>query len=302
MMNEIFKNKLEGICENVLYDEPMKKHITFRVGGNADAFVSVSNEKEIIDIINLCKEANVDYYIIGNGSNLLVYDDGYRGLIIEIGKSFADIKRIDDETFYADSGVLLSRIAVYALENELAGFECLSGIPGTLGGGVVMNAGAYGGELKDVVESVKVLDDNGDVFVIKNEDMKFGYRNSVVKEKGYVVLGATIRLRKGNAEEIKSLMSDFNGRRRDKQPLEYPSAGSTFKRPQGYFAGKLIEDSGLRGYAVGGAQVSEKHCGFVINKGDATCSDVLNLIEDVKNKVFEDSGVTLEREVKIIGE
>jgi len=302
MMNENFKNKLESICENVLYDEPMKKHITFKVGGNADAFASVKNEKEIIDVINLCKEENVDYYIIGNGSNLLVYDDGYRGLIIEIGKAFADIKKIDDETFYADSGVLLSKIAMYALENELAGFECLSGIPGTLGGGVVMNAGAYGGELKDVVESVKVLDDNGDVFVIKNEDMKFGYRTSVVKEKGFIVLGATLRLKKGNPEEIKSLMSDFNGRRRDKQPLEYPSAGSTFKRPEGYFAGKLIEDSGLRGYKVGGAQVSEKHCGFVINKGNATCSDVLKLIEDVKSKVLEDSGVTLEREVKIIGE
>lgn len=300
MYNNDFKNKLLNICDNVKFDEPMHKHTTFRIGGNADFYVSVSSEKEITEVIKLCKLENVRFYIIGNGSNLLVKDEGFRGVIIEIGNGYADIEEIDDEIFAAKGGILLSRIAAYALEHELSGFEPLSGIPGTLGGAVVMNAGAYGGEIKDVVTEVYVLDCDGNKKTISNKDMEFGYRTSLATKESLIILGAKIKLKKGNRDEIKALMSDFNGRRRDKQPLEFPSAGSTFKRPEGYFAGKLIEDSNLKGYTVGGAQVSEKHSGFVINIGNATCEDVLKLISDVQKKVYEDSGVELEREVKIL--
>lgn len=300
MYNNDFKNKLLNICSNVKEDEPMSKHTTFRIGGNADFYVSISSEDEISEIIKLCKQEKVRFYIIGNGSNLLVKDEGFRGVIIEIGNGYADIEEIDDETFVAKGGILLSRIAAYALEHELSGFEPLSGIPGTLGGAVVMNAGAYGGEIKDVVTEVYVLDGDGNKKTISNKDMEFGYRTSLATKENLIILGAKIKLKKGNRDEIKALMSDFNGRRRDKQPLEYPSAGSTFKRPEGYFAGKLIEDSNLKGYTVGGAQVSEKHSGFVINIGNATCADVLKLISDVQDKVFNDSGVKLEREVKIL--
>lgn len=300
MINEVFKNKLEDICSNVKFDEPMSKHTTFRIGGNADAYVSVNNEEEIMEVVKLCKDEGVRFYIIGNGSNLLVKDEGFRGVIIEIGNGFNEIEVIDDETFAAKSGILLSRIAAFALEHELSGFEALSGIPGTLGGAVVMNAGAYGGEIKDVVTEVYVLDSDGNRRTISADDMEFGYRTSIVARDNLIVLGAKIKLSKGNKDEIKALMNDYNGRRRDKQPLEFPSAGSTFKRPEGYFAGKLIEDSNLKGYTVGGAQVSEKHSGFVINIGNATCEDVLKLISDVQDKVFNDSGVKLEREVKIL--
>lgn len=300
MYNNDFKNKLLNICSNVKEDEPMAKHTTFRIGGNADFYVSISSEDEISEIIKLCKQEKVRFYIIGNGSNLLVKDEGFRGVIIEIGNGYADIEEIDDETFVAKGGILLSRIAAYALEHELSGFEPLSGIPGTLGGAVVMNAGAYGGEIKDVVTEVYVLDGDGNKKTISNKDMEFGYRTSLATKENLIILGAKIKLKKGNRDEIKALMGDFNGRRRDKQPLEYPSAGSTFKRPEGYFAGKLIEDSNLKGYTVGGAQVSEKHSGFVINIGNATCADVLKLISDVQDKVFNDSGVKLEREVKIL--
>ena len=299
-MNNNFKDKLENICSNVKFDEPMSKHTTFRIGGNADAYVCANSEDEIINVIKLCKEEDVRFYIIGNGSNLLVKDEGFRGVIIEIGNGFNEIEVIDDETFAAKSGILLSRIAAFALERELSGFEALSGIPGTLGGAVVMNAGAYGGEIKDVVTEVYVLDNDGNKRTISNADMEFGYRTSIASKENLIILGAKIKLNKGNKDEIKALMNDFNGRRRDKQPLEYPSAGSTFKRPEGYFAGKLIEDSNLKGYTVGGAQVSEKHSGFVINIGNATCEDVLKLISDVQDKVFNDSGVKLEREVKIL--
>ena len=299
-MENTVKEKLEQICENVKFDEAMKNHTTFRIGGLADAFVSISSEDELREVLSYCREASLRFYIIGNGSNLLFSDDGFRGVIIEIGNRFSDIRLVSEDTIYAQSGVLLSKIAMVALNEELKGFEFASGIPGTLGGGVVMNAGAYGGELKDVIISVKVLDRDGNIREIDSKDMEFSYRSSIVEKEGFVVLGAYIKLSKGDKEEIKNFMNDLNGRRREKQPLEYPSAGSTFKRPEGYFAGKLIEDCNLKGSSVGGACVSEKHAGFVINKDNAKASDVIGLIDNIRKTVRDTFGVELEPEVKII--
>ena len=285
---------------HILYDEPLKKHTTFQVGGNSDCLIFVEKEKELQDLINYLDGAGIPRYLIGNGSNLLVSDDGFRGVILETRRLFSDIK-VEGETIIAKAGALMSKIGSIALENELTGFEFAAGIPGTIGGGVVMNAGAYGGELKDVNVSVRVLNKEGKIEEISCEDMGFGYRTSVVRKKDYIVTEVKLKLSKGNKEEIKATMEDLKERRKSKQPLEYPSAGSTFKRPEGYFAGKLIEDTGLRGYSVGGAMVSEKHCGFVINKGDATAADIDKLIKDVSERVKETFGVTLEPEVIRLG-
>lgn len=287
--------------ENVLRDEPMKKHTTFRIGGPADYFVTVQSKDEIREILLLCKREQIPYYILGNGSNLLVGDKGYRGVVIQICKRMNEI-RTEENKIYAQAGALLSKIAAQALSNSLTGFEFASGIPGTLGGAVMMNAGAYGGEMKHVLESADVLTPEGEFLTLSLEELELGYRTSVVATKGYTVLGATIALEKGNPEEIKAYMDDLKGRRITKQPLEYASAGSTFKRPEGYFAGKLIQDSGLKGYSVGDAQISEKHSGFVINRGNASAKDVLALIEHVQEIVEEKFGVHLETEVKRIGE
>ena len=286
---------------HILYDEPLKKHTTFQVGGNSDCLIFVEKENELASLIKFLDEKNIPRFLIGNGSNLLVSDDGFRGVILETKKLFNEIK-VDGEKIIAKAGALMSKIGSVALENNLSGFEFAAGIPGTIGGGVVMNAGAYGGELKDVIESVTVLTDKGEIETIPGSEMGFGYRKSVVREKGYIVLSTVIKLKSGNHEEIKALMDDLRDRRKSKQPLEFPSAGSTFKRPEGYFAGKLIEDSGLRGFSVGGAQVSEKHCGFVINKGNATASDINKLITEVAKKVKEDQNVELEPEVIRLGE
>ena len=275
--------------ENVLRDEPMKKHTTFRIGGPADYFVTVQSKDEIREILLLCKREQIPYYILGNGSNLLVGDKGYRGVVIQICKRMNEI-RTEGNKIYAQAGALLSKIAAQALSNSLTGFEFASGIPGTLGGAVMMNAGAYGGEMKHVLESADVLTPEGEFLTLSLEELELGYRTSVVATKGYTVLGATIAL-----ENLKE-------RRITKQPLEYASAGSTFKRPEGYFAGKLIQDSGLKGYSVGDAQISEKHSGFVINRGNASAKDVLALIEHVQEIVEEKFGVHLETEVKRIGE
>ncbi|SDA60888.1 UDP-N-acetylmuramate dehydrogenase [Lachnospiraceae bacterium G11] len=285
---------------HVLYDEPLKKHTTFQVGGNSDCLIFVEKEKELKDLIKYLDGAGIPRYLIGNGSNLLVSDDGFRGVILETRRLFSDIK-VEGETIIAKAGALMSKIGSVALENELTGFEFAAGIPGTIGGGVVMNAGAYGGELKDVIVSVRVLTKDGKSEEISCEDMGFGYRTSVVRKNEYIVTEVKIKLSKGNKEEIKATMEDLKERRKSKQPLEYPSAGSTFKRPEGYFAGKLIEDAGLRGYSVGGAMVSEKHCGFIINKGDASASDVDKLIKDVSKRVKDSFGVTLEPEVIRLG-
>ena len=287
--------------KNVLKDELMSGHTTFRIGGPADYFVMPSSAGEIKRIIALCLEQDVPYYIIGNGSNLLVADKGYRGVIIQIFKNMKDIQ-VEGENIRAQAGALLSKVAAAAYEAGLEGFEFASGIPGTLGGAVRMNAGAYGGEMKQVLKSAEVLTPEGEVLTLPVEEMKMGYRTSIVSRMDYVVLGAEISLREGNKEEIRAKMDELKEKRVSKQPLEFGSAGSTFKRPEGYFAGKLIEDAGLRGFRVGNAQVSEKHCGFVINRGGATAREVAELMETVARRVEENSGVRLEPEVKKIGE
>lgn len=287
--------------ERVLCDEPMDKHTTFRVGGPADYFVRVKTAKEVQEIIRFCKKEDVPYYVMGNGSNLLVGDKGYRGVVLQIAKEMNAIN-VEGNVICAQAGALLSRIGNKALEAGLTGFEFAAGIPGTLGGAVVMNAGAYGGEMKDVLVDVTVLSPDGEIEVLSGEELSMGYRTSVIAEKGYIVLQATLRLEAGDKEAIKARMDELRQQRQTKQPLEYPSAGSTFKRPEGYFAGKLIQDANLRGFQVGGAQVSEKHCGFVINKGGATATDIALLMEQVREKVQKDFNVTLEPEVKKIGE
>lgn len=308
-MNEKFFDALKLAVgnENVCVDEAMKSHITFRVGGNADYYVTPENEEQIANIISLCKETDIPYYIIGNGSNLLVRDEGYRGVIIEIGKKYSGIwveENTDTgecgNTIIAKAGAKLAQIATLAMQAGLTGMEFAHGIPGTLGGAVVMNAGAYGGEMKDILTSVKVLDSDGNIITLDKDSLELGYRHSIIPEKQYIVLEAEITLSKGDITKIKATMEELANRRREKQPLEYPSAGSTFKRPEGYFAGKLIEDAGLKGYRCGGAMVSEKHSGFVINYDNATADDILRLIKDVQDKVKEKYGVSLEAEVKIL--
>ena len=281
--------------------EPMSKHTTFRIGGPADFYLCPHSTKEVQQTVQICKEENLPYFILGNGSNLLVSDKGYRGAIIQLWKNFSDIS-VKDCCITAKAGALLSKVAAEALEEGLTGMEFASGIPGTIGGAVFMNAGAYGGEMKDIIKEVKVLDDQGEIRVLSNEEMKLGYRTSIVKEKGYTVLSAVLQLKKGEVSVIRETMEDLKNRRTSKQPLDMPSAGSTFKRPEGYFAGKLIMDSGLRGFSVGGAQVSEKHCGFVVNKGGATAEDVTALIREVQRRVKEKFGVELETEVRFLGE
>lgn len=302
-MNMDFYKKLTDTIEKerVYIDEPMKKHITFRVGGNADYFVTPNTVEEVKNVIALCKQEEMPYYILGNGSNLLVSDQGYRGVIIQIYKEMSKIE-VAGDLIKAQAGALLSKIGSLALEQGLTGFEFASGIPGTLGGAVVMNAGAYGGEIKDIIEEATVLTPEGELLKLKKDELELGYRTSIIAKRDYIVLEAVIRLEVGDKEAIKQRMDELRFQRTSKQPLEYPSAGSTFKRPEGYFAGKLIQDAGLRGFQVGGAQVSEKHCGFVINKDNATAADVMELMRQVSAIVKEKFGVELEPEVKRLGE
>lgn len=285
----------------VLVNEPMASHTTFRIGGPADYFVMPENTQEITEVIKLCKEENTPYFILGNGSNLLVGDKGYRGVVIQLYKNFDGLE-IQGTKVTAKAGAMLIRVAKEAGKAGLTGLEFASGIPGTIGGAMVMNAGAYGGEMKDVVTSVTILTKDGEVKKLSGEEMNFRYRGSVVEDEGCIVLEAEMELQEGNLEEIQARIEELSVQRKTKQPIEYPSAGSTFKRPEGYFAGKLIMDSGLRGYKVGGAQVSEKHCGFVINAGGATAADVMQLMKDVSDKVQAQFGVALEPEVKRLGE
>ena len=287
--------------ENVHTDEPMSRHTTFRIGGNADYFVKPGNADEVAAVIVVCREYNIPYFILGNGSNLLVSDDGYRGMIINIMDNM-DSVTVDGRIITAQAGAMLVRVSVMARDNALTGLEFASGIPGTIGGAVYMNAGAYGGEMKNVVKTVRAIDEYGRIYELDSEKMDFSYRHSIVEERKLIVLEVTLELEHGSREAIDDRMKELAEARRSKQPLEYPSAGSTFKRPEGYFAGKLIMDAGLRGYSVGGAQVAEKHCGFVINKGGATASDVVELIRDVQHDVDDKFGVTLEPEVKFLGE
>lgn len=285
--------------ENVRQNEDMSLHTTFRAGGRAALFLT-PEPQNISELVLYLKGKDAKYYVIGNGSNLLVKDSGYEGAVICIGNRFEECS-IEGTTITAGAGAKLSKIAALACREGLKGFEFASGIPGTLGGAVTMNAGAYGGEMSQVLKSVKVLDENGNILNLKNDELNLGYRHSIVMDKGYVVLEGIINLKTGQSDEIRKVMDELALKRREKQPLEYPSAGSTFKRPEGYFAGKLIMDAGLAGKSIGGAQVSEKHCGFVINKGGATASDILSLMDYVEETVYNMYGVRLEPEVKILG-
>lgn len=287
--------------DRVLTNEPMSRHTTFRIGGPADLFLLPNTVEEIKKIREICIQEQESYFILGNGSNLLVSDSGFRGVIIQTYRNLAQIQ-VEEDCIRAQAGALLSGIAQAAKAASLTGFEFAAGIPGTLGGAVVMNAGAYGGEMKDVLKEATVLDSEGQIRRIPAGKLSMGYRTSVIKEAGYMVLEAVISLKKGDPDQIRETMKDLTQRRISKQPLEYPSAGSTFKRPEGYFAGKLIMDSGLRGFTHGGAQVSEKHCGFVINTGGATARDVCELMEHVQKTVYEKYNVKLEPEVKFLGD
>ena len=303
MKTEVYKQLSELLpLAEILYDEPMSKHTTFRVGGAADVFVRIASEEQLKVLIPELVKGEIPYYVIGKGSNLLVGDKGFRGVVIQLDEAFENIK-VNNNVVTACAGASMAKIAKTALQNSLTGFEFAAGIPGCVGGGVIMNAGAYGGEMKDVVSKVRVLCKDGNIKEYTNEEMCFGYRFSALKNKPeYIVLEVEIILEPGNEEEILAKMQDLAKRRKDKQPLEYPSAGSTFKRPEGYFAGKLIGDAGLSGYSVGDAEVSEKHNGFVINRGNATAADVRTLIETIQCKVYEQFGVNLEREVIYLGE
>lgn len=296
---ELLQNAAGASC--VMEQESMKKHTTFRIGGPADVFVVPDTVGKAAEAVRICKEQGVPYYILGNGSNLLVSDEGYRGVVIQIYKNLSAIE-IGEDVICAQAGAMLSAIAKRALAASLTGLEFASGIPGTLGGACVMNAGAYGGEMKDVLSEVTVLDENGNMKVLPAGELELGYRSSALSKNGWTALSAKLQLAHGDYETIAARMEELKEKRTTKQPLDMPSAGSTFKRPEGYFAGKLIMDAGLRGFSVGGAQVSEKHCGFVVNTGEATAADVRELIAEVVRRVKENSGVTLEPEVKMLGE
>lgn len=285
-------------CEYVT-DEPMTEHTTFKIGGRVPIMAFPADEEQISLIIKKCNDLGIRYMTIGKGSNLLVADEGINACVIELGKQFSDVKLIDENTIYAQSGASLIKVCRFALENELEGLEFAYGIPGSCGGAAFMNAGAYGGEMKDVLYRCDHIDKNGEKGFLENEDLKLSYRHSAYYNNGCTVTGLYLKLKKGNASVIKAKMEELMQRRRDKQPLEYPSAGSTFKRPEGYFAGALIQECNLKGVSVGGAQVSEKHSGFVINTGGATCRDVLDLCKKVSDTVLRKKGVKLEMEIRV---
>lgn len=301
MSGTIEQSIREVLAEGKLkVSEPMKNHTTFRVGGPAQYYAAPDRE-ELARLLACVKEHGIPLTVIGNGSNLLVGDKGIRGLVIEIGGAM-DRVCVQGTKMTIGAGTILAKAAGVAADQGLSGLEFAAGIPGSLGGAVVMNAGAYGGEMKDVLVSATVLTSGGQVKTLTVEELNLGYRHSCIREKNYIVVEAVVQLREKPVDEIRALMAELREKRVSKQPLEYPSAGSTFKRPEGYFAGKLIEDAGLRGYQVGGAQVSEKHCGFVINRGNATAADIRQLICDVQHKVYEQFQVRLEPEVRLLGE
>ncbi len=302
-MSEVLYQKLQNLFkrEQIRINEPLAKHTTFQIGGPADYLLLPEEDIQVAEAVVLCKEEGVPFFILGKGSNLLVSDEGYRGVIIKLAENFSHID-IKGNKVTAQSGASLYDMADSIAEHGLCGFEFASGIPGTLGGAVTMNAGAYGGEMKDIISDAVVMDLNGNKHYLKKEELRLGYRKSVVQEEHMVVLEASFLLESGKEEDIRAGIAELTKKREEKQPLEYASAGSTFKRPEGYFAGKLIMDSDLRGYQVGNAQVSEKHCGFVINKGGATAKEVYTLIQDVIRIVYEKQGVRLEPEVRLLGD
>ena len=287
-------------AEDIKIDEMMSKHTSFRVGGPAKVFLTVHSEESLRNILLALKRFGLPYFVLGNGSNLLVSDEGYDGVMVYLGEEFSEVE-ITGTQMRAKAAALLGKVARMAMEEELAGLEFAAGIPGSLGGGVVMNAGAYGGELSQVVTKVRAMNPDGEIIELEKDQLLLGYRTSIFKTKPFVILEVYMELQKGNKEEILAKIKEYTKARVEKQPLEYPSAGSTFKRPEGYFAGKLIMDAGLRGYRVGDAQVSEKHCGFVINRGNATATEIKTLMENVAKKVKEEFGVDLEAEVIMLG-
>lgn len=296
---------LFDINENLgdfFYDEPMKNHTSFCVGGPAKLLIKPRDEEALVEILKSIRKNNYKYYILGNCTNIIVRDKGFDGIIIKLKNKLNDVKKVSNKEIYAGTGASMKKISEFAMENSLTGLEFAHGIPGSLGGAIVMNAGAYDGEIKNVVKSVRLFDENLNVIEVPGDEMNFSYRHSLVQERNLIVLGATFSLEDGDKNKIREKYEDFDQRRADKQPLDMPSAGSTFKRPTGYFAGKLIDDSGLRGFTHKGAGISEKHCGFVVNKNEATAQDVLETIEIVQKVVHDKFDVTLEREVKIIGD
>ncbi|WP_143315966.1 UDP-N-acetylmuramate dehydrogenase [Clostridium sp. HBUAS56017] len=303
-MNQYFKFKdffKEIYLENeIKINEKMSEHIYFKVGGPADILLSPTTVEQLVSSIEVCKENNIPYYIIGNGSNLLVKDGGIRGVVIKL----TNLNNIQTKGNFikAEAGVLLKDVSAKALEKSLTGFEFACGIPGTVGGAVFMNAGAYDGEIKNVIKEAEVIDSNGNIIVLDRDELQLGYRTSKVMKEKFVVVSAIFQLELGEEEAIMNRVDELTRRREEKQPLEYPSAGSTFKRPEGYFAGKLVQDAGLKGYSIGGAAVSEKHSGFVINKGGATAKEILDLIAHVQDEVKKQFGVELHPEVRILGE
>lgn len=300
-MNETLFNTLQHIVGNecILQNESMSRHCTFRAGGRADLYVTPDTREKLKKVILECKKLDTPFLIIGNGSNLLVRDEGYHGVIIELDTKFSNIE-LKEGIIEAEAGAKLSKTALFAMENGLTNFEFAHGIPGNIGGAVTMNAGAYDGEMKQVLQWVEVMDFNGEIKVISADKLQLGYRTSIILKEKLIVLKAGIKLENSDKEVILQKMNQLMAQRKEKQPLEYPSAGSTFKRPEGYFAGKLIQDAGLKGYSVGGAKVSEKHSGFVINYNNATATDIINLLNYIKSKVYEQFKVELEAEVKII--
>ena len=296
-----FEKLTTGEYGNFLLNEPMKNHTTFKVGGPADLLIMPKTEDDLISIVKYCNSEQIPYMVIGNGSNLLITDKGIRGVVIKLGDNFAQIS-IEGDRIKAQAGALLRTVALESFEVSLTGMEEISGIPGSIGGAMVMNAGAYGGEISFVVDKVRCLTREGEIQEFEEDEMEFGYRQSVVSKRNLIVIDVELQLKKGNYEEIIEKFNDFDNRRTTKQPLDRNSAGSTFKRPEGYYASKLIDDAGLRGYTYKRAQVSEKHCGFLINMDDSNYEEVSTLIEQVKKIVKDKFGVDLETEIKIIGE
>lgn len=295
-----FQNQLKLNSISFSLNESMKLHTSFKIGGAADIFVTPDSVEKCCKAISLCREFNVPYVIIGKGSNLLISDEGYRGAVICISNQLSYIELIDDNTIKCGAGALLSAVCNFALDNELAGMEFAYGIPGSLGGAVVMNAGAYGGEMKDIVCGCEYIDEKGNLHSINADELDFSYRHSYFSDKSLCIISVTLRLSKGDPAQIREIMTELLNRRKEKQPLDFPSAGSTFKRPEGSYASMLIDQCDLKGFRVGDAQVSEKHAGFVINLGNATCNDVMTLTDKVSEIVLDKTGYKLELEVKII--
>ncbi len=297
-------SELKELCAvlgcNLLENEPLKNHVSFRTGGSCRALISVNSIETIIKVTQFCKDKNIKYTVLGKGSNVIVSDKGFDGIVLLMGNDFSEIKVSDDSTVSCQAGASLSAVCIKALENNLSGMEFAYGIPGSVGGAVFMNAGAYGGEIKDVIVSAEYIDNNGEVKTIDKENMNLSYRHSIFSDRTGIITGAVFKLNNGNHDEINNRMNELMSKRKEKQPLEYPSAGSTFKRPEGAYAAALIEQCGLKGYSIGGAEVSSKHSGFVINKNNASTEDILNLIKYVQKKVKDETGFILETEPEFI--